>query len=80
LRALTGAELAAVCDRLSRDLRRYGSGLPDLFLTHPERERVLLAEVKAPGDVLRPEQRGWLAHSPDCGIPATVCSWSGKSS
>ena len=43
-----------------------------LFLTHPERERVLLAEVKAPGDVLRPEQRGWLAHFADCRIPATV--------
>jgi len=72
LRTLSGAELAAVCDRLSRDLRRYGCGLPDLFLTHPQRERLLLAEVKAPGDALRPEQRGWLAHFVDCGIPATV--------
>jgi len=72
LGVLRGAEVAAVCDRLSRDLRRYGTGLPDLLLTHSERERVLLAEVKAPGDSLRPEQRGWLTHFAGCGIPATV--------
>ncbi|MEO6711644.1 MAG: VRR-NUC domain-containing protein, partial [Planctomycetota bacterium] len=77
---LSGRELAAVCDRLSRDLRRYATGLPDLFLTHPERERVLLAEVKAPGDVLRPEQRGWLLHLAQCGIPATVLRLEWKSS
>ena len=80
LRTLSGAELAAVCDRLSRDLRRYGCGLPDLFLTHPERERLLLAEVKAPGDELRPEQRGWLAHFAECGIPATVLRLEWESS
>ncbi len=71
LDALDGTRLAAVVDRLSRDLRRYGSGFPDLFLLDPRGE-ILLAEVKGPGDVLRPEQEGWIAYFNRSGIPAIV--------
>lgn len=69
--SLSGAELAAVCDRLSRDLRRHGKGFPDLFLVD-ETGRPLLAEVKAPADELRPEQRGWLEYFERCGIRTVV--------
>ncbi|MEO8504949.1 MAG: VRR-NUC domain-containing protein [Acidobacteriota bacterium] len=71
-RAIRGSELAAISDRLSRDLPRYGHGLPDLFLVHPERGSWMLAEIKAPGDTLRPEQRGWLEYLAGHGIAAAV--------
>ena len=67
---LGGAQLAAVCERLSRDLRRYGRGFPDLFLVRDGEP--LLAEVKAPGDRLRPEQEGWLRYLPEHGLPTVV--------
>jgi hypothetical protein len=71
LSALDGARLAAVCDRLSRDLKRYGSGFPDLFLVDPQGE-IVLAEVKGPGDVLRPDQESWLAALQEAGLRTIV--------
>jgi VRR-NUC domain len=71
LAATDGRQLAAVADRLSRDLRRYGSGFPDLFLVDPA-GGLLLAEVKGPGDQLRPEQEGWLEYLDAHGLPAVV--------
>jgi hypothetical protein len=69
--ALDGARMAAVLDRLSRDLRRHGAGLPDLFLVDPQGE-ILLAEVKSPTDVLRPEQAGWIEYLNRHGLPTVV--------
>ncbi len=70
---LHGRHLAAVCDRLSRDLGRYRRGFPDLFVVDQEAEPGFrLCEVKAPGDQLRPEQRGWIDYFNDRGIPAAV--------
>ena len=66
-----GADLAMVADRLSLDLRRYGHGFPDLFLVGPD-GRWSLVEVKAPGDVLRPEQEGWLEYLHAAGFPVSV--------
>ncbi|MEM7051169.1 MAG: VRR-NUC domain-containing protein [Acidobacteriota bacterium] len=59
---LHGPQLAAVCDRLSGGLRRYGRGLPDLFVTaaDPDDLGFTLYEVKGPGDTLRPEQGRWI--------------------
>lgn len=71
LEHLAGADLAVVADRLSRDLRRYGHGFPDLFLVGPD-GRWSLVEVKAPGDVLRPEQEGWLEYLHAAGLPVSV--------
>ena len=71
LSVLDGARLALVCDRLSRDLRRYGSGFPDLFLVDPRGE-ILLAEVKGRGDGLRPDQEGWLTALNQAGLHAVV--------
>lgn len=71
LESVAGPQFAAVADRLSRDLRRYASGFPDLFLVGPGGD-ILLAEVKGPGDVLRPEQESWLEYLNDHGLPAVV--------
>jgi hypothetical protein len=73
LEVLDGAQIAAVSDRLSHDLRRYGRGLPDLFLVRGATPgELLLAEVKAPGDQLSAEQRGWLAYLPRHHLPTAV--------
>lgn len=71
LGALDGKRIAAVVDRLSRDLRRYGAGMPDLFLIDPAGE-VLLAEIKGPGDSLRAEQEGWIEYLNGAGLRAVV--------
>ena len=72
LSPLLSSHLAAVCRRLSRDLRRYRSGFPDLFVQRDQAPGYELLEVKGPGDQLRPEQRGWLDYFEHVGIPATV--------
>ncbi len=69
---LPGPHLASVCARLSRDLRRYRNGFPDLFVPSEGTPGYELLEVKGPGDQLRPEQRGWLDYFETAGIPATV--------
>ena len=69
---LTGAQLAWVFDRLSRDLRRYRRGFPDLFVLRREAPGFELYEVKAPGDQLRPEQTAWIDYLNEGGIPASI--------
>jgi hypothetical protein len=78
LSRLEGPHLAAVCDRLSRDLGRYGRGFPDLFVLGPDPRGFELYEVKSPGDRLRPEQIGWLDYLRDRGLPCSVLTveWS----
>jgi hypothetical protein len=68
---LSGRVLAPIFDRLSRDLARYDRGFPDLFLIDPD-GAPLVAEVKGPNDVLRPEQIGWLEHFAANGLRAAV--------
>lgn len=51
--------MSLILGRLSRDLRRYRLGLPDL-LWLPQAGGWELLEVKGPGDQLRPEQRSWM--------------------
>lgn len=76
LEVLPGAHLAAVCDRLSRDVKRYRRGFPDLFLFVPHPKPGLpqyqLLEVKGPGDQLRPEQSAWLDFFARSEIPAAI--------
>ena len=69
--SLSGKHLAPVFERLSRDLARYGSGFPDLFLISPD-GLPAVAEVKGPNDVLRPEQIGWLEHFAASGLRSVV--------
>ncbi len=72
LTRLEGRHLAHVFDRLSRDLKRYRVGLPDLFVLRDEAPGFELYEVKSPGDALRPEQTAWIDCLNDGGIPATI--------
>ncbi|MEM7479773.1 MAG: VRR-NUC domain-containing protein [Acidobacteriota bacterium] len=80
LRRLSGRQLAAVCDRLSRGPGRYGRGLPDLFLADPRdpASAFELIEVKGPGDTLRPEQGRWLDYLTAHEVRASVLrlTWS----
>ncbi len=72
LECLTGAHLAWVFDRLSREIGRYRRGFPDLFVISEGTPGFALYEVKGPGDQLRPEQRGWLDYLNEGGLPALV--------
>ena len=72
LERLSGTHLAAVCDRLSRDPRRYGRGLPDLFVLRDDAPGFELLEVKSPTDQLRPEQGRWIDYLNAHGLPAKV--------
>jgi len=72
LSRLTGRHLAWVFDRLSRDLRRYRRGFPDLFVLRDVEPGFELLEVKAPGDQLRPEQTAWIDYLNDGGIPSGI--------
>ena len=72
LEVLTGEHLALVCDRLSRDVRRYRRGFPDLFVLREEAPGFELMEVKAPGDQLRPEQGAWIDYLNANGLPASI--------
>ena len=70
---LEGHHLALVFDRLSRDLRRYRRGFPDLFVARPDRSPGFeLLEIKGPGDQLRPEQRTWLEYLESMEIPVAI--------
>ena len=81
LSRLRGSHLAPVLDRLSRDLGRYGHGLPDLFLVSQNEPGFELLEVKGPGDRLRPEQVGWLDYLSARGLPSAVLAveWASPS-
>ena len=72
LSRLAGKHLAWVFDRLSRDLPRYRRGFPDLFVVSGDEPGFELYEVKAPGDQLRPEQRAWIDHLNEGGLPASI--------
>ncbi len=72
LARMAGHHLAWVFDRLSRDLRRYRRGFPDLFLARDGEPSFEFIEVKAPGDQLRPEQIAWIDYLNEGGIPASI--------
>ncbi|HAA56611.1 MAG TPA: hypothetical protein DCE42_17740 [Myxococcales bacterium] len=72
LDVLPPAHLAAICDRLSRDIKRYRRGFPDLFVWTQQAPGYQLYEVKGPGDQLRPEQTSWLDFFDNHDIPAAI--------
>ena len=63
------AELCAIALQDPALLRR---GFPDLLLLGGESDRYEFIEVKGPGDVLRPEQRQWLAALASAGLSARI--------
>jgi hypothetical protein len=42
-------------------------GYPDLFLAHPEKKRILWAELKGEKGKLTPDQERWIQILRDCG-------------
>lgn len=70
---VSGPSLALICDRLSRHLRRYRRGLPDLLVAcDASPVGFELLEVKGPGDQIRPEQGAWIDFLNRHGVPARV--------
>jgi len=73
LECLGGRRLRAEFNRLSRDVRRFGRGFPDLFVVSGDLEPGFeLLEVKGPGDQLRAEQITWLDYLTTNGLPTAV--------
>jgi len=61
----------ALFDRLLKDIRSNGKGLPDLVL-FPEDGGYEFIEIKGPGDALQQHQRRWMQHFTQHGIPHRV--------
>ncbi len=76
LREIPLDHLLSVFRRLLRDLKSNRSGFPDLAV-FPSGGGYLLVEVKGPGDTLQNNQKRWLRHFREVGIPAEVVrvSW-----
>jgi hypothetical protein len=72
IECIPGHHLAAIFDRLSRDLARYRSGFPDLLLLDPVGSRYKLVEVKGVGDRLQVHQRRWIDHFLKHHIPVEI--------
>jgi hypothetical protein len=77
LLCIPSSHLKVIFGRMLDDLENHCSGLPDLVQFVPEEQRYQLIEVKAPGDRLQNNQRGWMDFFGRHGIPAAVCkvSW-----
>ena len=69
---LPGRDLACILDRMSRNLRIYTSGFPDLFVFTTDSPGYLLIEVKGPGDQLRSNQKSWMRYFMEQGIPFEI--------
>ncbi len=71
------SHLRVIFERMLDDIENHCSGLPDLVQFMPEERRYQLIEVKAPGDRLQDNQRGWMDFFHRHEIPAAVCkvSW-----
>jgi hypothetical protein len=65
-------DILLIFRKMMVSLRNFRSGFPDLLLYEPEEKKYLLAEVKGPGDQLRPNQKGWLRYFDNCDLPYRV--------
>ncbi|MEE9253461.1 MAG: VRR-NUC domain-containing protein [Pseudomonadales bacterium] len=72
LQCIPGRHLAAIFDRMSRDLARYRTGFPDLLLLDPVNRRYEFVEVKGMGDRLQIHQRRWIDHFVEHGVPVEL--------
>jgi hypothetical protein len=72
LEALPGVAVLSVLRAMAPNPLAFDNGFPDLFLFRPQTPRVMLWEVKGPGDALRPEQERWLSHFNRAGVQASL--------
>ncbi len=70
--------LKSIFGRLLFDVKNNRSGFPDLILFKDK--KYLWLEVKGPGDKLQDNQKRWLRHFNQLGIPNQVCyvSWKNQ--
>lgn len=68
-----GNALATVCKVLAQEYQQRGSGVPDLFLWHPERKEVMFVEVKSENDRLSDAQRLWIHVLLGAGLRVELC-------
>jgi len=66
---LPGEVWAQIFERIAFDIKNNRSGFPDLWLQKDNGERLLLVEVKGPGDTIRANQSRWLAYLQSLGVP-----------
>ncbi|EON62111.1 hypothetical protein W97_01330 [Coniosporium apollinis CBS 100218] len=69
-----GEALGAICKVMAQEYGQRGGGVPDLFLWHPERKRVMFAEVKSENDRLSDTQRLWIHVLTGAGVRVELCN------
>lgn len=73
VRYMGSKTICEICKRLFIDNRRYGSGLPDLFLINHNLQTCLFVEVKSINDSLSNTQKYWLDFLTRNDVPVSVC-------
>ncbi|KAA8917255.1 hypothetical protein TRICI_000593 [Trichomonascus ciferrii] len=73
VRYMGSGTICEICKRLFIDNRRYGSGLPDLFLINHSLQTCLFVEVKSINDSLSNTQKYWLDFLTRNNVPVSVC-------
>jgi hypothetical protein len=68
----------AICQRMSSNLKDMKTGFPDLMIFDEKDTSYFAAEVKGPGDQLRPNQKRWLRYFETKGIPYKVVQVKSK--
>ncbi|CAG9855174.1 unnamed protein product [Phyllotreta striolata] len=65
--------MAKIFERLVKNIKLYGSGLPDLFLWDVKNSKCKFVEVKGEGDTLSEKQKLWLQYLQSIGADIEVC-------
>jgi Fanconi-associated nuclease 1 len=69
-----GEALATVCKALAQEYQQCGGGIPDLFLWHLEKKKVMFVEVKSENDRLSDAQRLWIHVLAGAGVRVDLCN------
>ena len=73
LRCIPAVDLRRIFEWMLADLERNTTGFPDLLQMWPAERRYRLVEVKLGADRLQLNQRRFLRHAQEQGIPVSVC-------
>ncbi|KAG5890543.1 hypothetical protein JTB14_028294 [Gonioctena quinquepunctata] len=65
--------LSKIYERLVKNIREYGSGIPDLFLWSAENKKSKFVEVKGENDKISVNQKLWLKYFNSVGAHIEVC-------
>jgi len=70
LAQIPSAHIKGVFEIMLKHPGLYRNGFPDLIVFGPNHYQ--LVEVKAPGDIIQPNQKRWFRHFKQLGIPAIL--------